>query len=70
MSITGNKWNFDHNAIGQTTQYTRPNGLDSVFSYDDGNGMTKIELKDDTTVKGSFAYGLADAGNRNWGLAL
>ncbi len=67
---TGNKWDFDYNAIGQTTKYTHPNGLDSVFSYDNGNRMTKIELKDSTTVVESFAYGLADAGNRNWGLAL
>ncbi|MBW7998523.1 MAG: hypothetical protein FVQ81_18505, partial [Candidatus Glassbacteria bacterium] len=60
---TSNKWDFDYNAIGQTTKYNHPNGLDSVFSYDGGNRMTKIELKDTSTVVESFAYGLTDVGN-------
>ena len=34
-----------------------------MFSYDSGNRMTKIELKDTTTVVESFAYGLTDVGN-------
>ena len=40
-----------------------PNVLDSVFSYDGGNRMTKIELKDASTVKESLAYALDKTGN-------
>ncbi len=47
----GNKRDFDYNAIGQTTKYTHPNGLDSVFSHDTGNRMTKIELKEGSTAE-------------------
>ncbi len=59
MTAPGTKvWDFDYNDLGQTTVYSHPNGLDSVFSYDGGNRMTKIELKDGQTVRESFLYAL------------
>ncbi len=59
MTAPGTKvWDFDYNDLGQTTAYSHPNGLDSVFSYDGGNRMTKIELKNSTTVFASFLYAL------------
>ena len=74
VTAPGSKvWDFDYNAIGQTTQYSHPNGLDSVFSYDGGNRMTKIELKDTSTVVESFLYALdkmACMGNMGSGLVL
>ena len=64
VTAPGSKvWDFDYNAVGQTTAYNHPNSLDSVFSYDGGNRMTKIELKDVSTVKESFAYALDKTGN-------
>ena len=65
VTAPGSKvWDFDYNAVGQTTQYSHPNALDSVFSYDGDNRMTKNELKDSTTVLESFLYALKDKGRR------
>ena len=60
---TSNKWDFDFNAIGQTTKYNHPNGLESVFTYDTGNRLANTELKDGATVLESFANARNSIGN-------
>lgn len=56
-------WDCDYNALSQPTQYEHPNGMDTVYSYDGLNRLTKIEHKDGVTVMDSFAYVLDDVGN-------
>ena len=56
-------WDIDYNALGQPTQYSHPNGMTTVYSYDTRNSMTKIQHKDGAAVKESFTYALDDNGN-------
>jgi YD repeat-containing protein len=49
--------------IGQPTQYSHPNGMTTVYTYDANSMLTTIEHKDGETVKKSFTYALDDVGN-------
>ncbi|MEI8122955.1 MAG: RHS repeat-associated core domain-containing protein, partial [bacterium] len=54
---------------GRMTKKTLPNGLETVYEYNDANWVTKITLRqtaNPSTVLQSFQYGYDKVGNRTW----
>jgi len=54
---------------GRVTKKNLPNGLESVYEYNDPNWVTKVTLRqtaNPTTVLQSFQYGYDKVGNRVW----
>jgi len=54
---------------GRLTKKSLPNGLETVYEYNDGNWVTKIALRqtaNPATVLQSFEYGYNKVGNRMW----
>ena len=42
--------------LGQTTKIDVPNGMDTYYSFDNRNDLTKPEHKDVATVEDGFTY--------------
>ncbi|MEI8122542.1 MAG: RHS repeat-associated core domain-containing protein, partial [bacterium] len=54
---------------GRATKKTLPNGLETLYEYNDANWVTKITLRQGATpntVLQSFQYGYNKVGNRTW----
>ena len=56
-------WDFAYNDAGQPTGYTWPNGMNTEYTYDTAGRLTKIEHKDNGTVRAGWEYTLSDGGN-------
>jgi len=57
ITAPGSKvWDFDYNVLSQQTGYSHRNGIETEYSYDSRNRMTKIEHLDGMTALDSFTY--------------
>ncbi len=60
---------FTFDDAGRVTKNTLPNGLETVYEYNDADWVTKITLRQSATpntVLQSFQYGYNKVGNRTW----
>lgn len=60
---------FAFDEAGRLTQKTLPNGLETMYEYNDANWVTKIALRQSAspyTIIQSFEYGYDNVGNRTW----
>jgi len=63
FSATGN-FGFSYDALSRRTQMTRPNGLKSVYVYDNLSRLQSVLHQSGSTTLDGAAYAVDNAGNR------
>jgi RHS repeat-associated protein len=55
---------YSYDANGNLSGYTYPNGVQSAYTYDSQNRLTKLSIASSASTLASYAYTLGPAGNR------
>jgi len=64
LTAPGSKtWTYSYNDLGQLVQYYHPNGMNTYYSFDGRNRMTKISHNDGMSPQDSWTYALDKIGN-------
>src|SRR3977135_4468429 len=63
FSGSGN-FGFSYDALSRRTQMTRPNGLKSVYAYDNLSRLLSVVHQSGSTTLDGAAYAVDNAGNR------
>ena len=64
VAIASGNFGFTYDALSRRTQMTRPNGLKSIYAYDNLSRLASVLHQSGTTTLDGAAYAVDNAGNR------